>query len=1062
MATPQEEEEEVNQPLPTVKFKAFFSGNASCKEDDILYTIGKGTDGHGTKSIEECLELVSKIDDAEEFVFKENELCQACNVDSGSGVGESHFIIQKVIPPSLQITTSCCTTLDVCNNKYMMIDRPKDGTSHKDRDCRGLTECLTGEYVSFEPSKVNGEVFFRQDRQCADLDQCVGKVIFNVGETDPYKDLREVYNMAPYNGIPMKQQLCKPLKQCCGDANNDDPTCDVRPMEYIKTPASVKPGTENNDITKQVYISERECAAITDCNEQGMLIQTEALNKDGNKDHTGMATSDRICRAPTQCTKGQYIFTQPEMKKGGELKYPDDDTQCRPLEKCRNMLFSTTPKTGTIGTDQEDEPIGTQNNTCVAAKLCAADEYIKRDPTYHASCDDPDTCDIPHIIGLPGGSGDRQCAKLTPCQNRNPAMLNTDADNSMKLDGTDRNDFQCRPIPNCKEEEWVAAEAVPPYQEKDCRPMTSCFGKLVMNNPATNGESREDRVCQDIVPCTAGQYIAKMPEYETTADGNRGRAISGFDCADQLTPDSCHQGGGGKPAEWLSLRTPDPVTGVYNAPHQCIPITECTDDQYESAAPTSTSDRVCTDFKAPSEYNCDITRNYLDMPNRNSQGYYERDRHCVGAIICNPDNNMYVSKKLSEGAGYDSATNTPSNENRECKMFRSFRGNTDSTLDCESQQYLDMPSLSTDKDAFNQWTRDRQCVTHRECDRQSQFVPPENKATEERDRTCSDLVKGPCSADQVFDIPERDPDTGYFVRDYNCNNQKGGGEFCNNDDECLYGICFKGYHADDYQTPGGGKQGRCNCQNDHFCLSLGSQCPTRCIEQKCNLWVDPYGECGNTQAHKNEVAGFEKPTECTSCINICPSECTDPTKGAGCTDFYNPNVGMLEKCGTTDVYKTTTGTVSGPYDCTGCKLYGDLSSSFIDGVTIATSSTIDYNDTDFSKLTEGECRTVAATFRRKTLAENERNLSGWNGIEGSKSQNLTKFVGMTFGCDARNWPTDVNGCRTTYSNGMGSVTDDSIPGGCLFSDYYLRFTFNKAASNSNDTQGHMRRVGKPV
>lgn len=1063
---PPEQEETTTQQLPTVKFKAFFSGKSTCKDESVVYTIGKGEDGHGTQSIEECLEIVSKIDDAEEFVFKQDELCQACNSDSGIGEGETHFVIQKVIPPSLQITTSCCTGLDECNNKYMMIDRPKDGTSHKDRNCRSLTECVSGEYVNFEPQKTGGEVFFRQDRMCADLDQCIGKVIYNVGESNKYQDLRITYSAAPYNGIPMKQQLCKPLAKCCGDTNNDDPACDIKPTEYIKIPATVKAGTANQDNPElQVYTSERECAAITDCNGQQMLIETAALNKDGAPDRTGMAIADRVCRAPTQCSKGKYIFTSPVFQAGGTLRYPDDDTECRPLEKCRNMLFAGTPKPGTVGTSQEDESISTENNTCVAPTLCNANEYVQQDPIYHASCgpgnaapnDDPMSCDIPHIVE------DRKCANLQPCMNRNPPMLNTDADNTLKLDGTDRNDYQCRPIPNCKAEEWVAAEAVPPNQEKDCRPMTTCYGKLVRNNPATNGESREDRVCQNITACTNVEYIASPAEYETNADGTRGRATVDTVCAPQLTPDQCHQGGGGKPAEWLSLRTLDATLKTFTAPHQCIPVSECTDTQFVAPGnePTQTSDRVCTNFKNPSEYGCDVQTQYLDMPGRNSQGYYARDRKCVDAKICNPDNNMYVSKSLTQGAGYDAATNSPSTENRECKQFRTFSGNTDPTLDCESQQYLDRPKATDDKDQHNQWTRDRQCVNHTPCDRNNQFVPPGDKANAERDRICHDLVKGPCSADQVFDIPERDSETGYFVRDYNCSNQKQGGEFCNTDDECLYGICFKGYHAEDYITPDGGKQGRCNCQNDHFCLSLGSQCPTRCIEQKCNLWVDPYGECGNTAAHKTEVSGFEQPTECTSCINICPSVCTDGDKGAGCTDFYNPNVGMQEKCGTTDVYKTTTGTLSGPYDCTGCKLYGALTATFLDGVSVAESSTIDYNDTDFKRLTEGECRTIAATFRTKSLAENERNLSGWNGISGASSKNLTKFVGMTFGCDSRNWPGDDAGCRTTYSNGMGTVTDPDLPGGCLFSDYYLRFTYNKAASNTNDSQGHMRRVGKP-
>jgi len=737
----------------------------------------------------------------------------------------------------------------------------------------------------------------------------------------------------------------------------------------------------------------------------------------------------------TKCGPGEYEIQPPRKYRESDVHYTFDRT-CGKLNTCKDQLFNNTldppsPQAATVGTPRASAEPGEEDNNCLQTNPCKPTEYIVEPPKGPAS--NPST---------PGEhfTSDFECAPLDLCKNK--LFTDRDKDGSVvKMDGTGDQNRECKEPRKCPKKHWKTEPKKISADEHytidtACHILDTCVGKLYANNPRTDGESLVKRDCLKLTECQANQYQSATPQKALKEDGEEDvHYATDRECTNAIL--TCAAG------QWLDATIPN-AKGVYPGPNVCRQVTLCTDTEYQPQPnniagipqnPTETQDRICKGFKSDlKEYNCDITSEWLDMPPRNSDGFYERDRMCQSATLCKSFE--YIQKDLTTTDG------NPSTHERGCALLKLHSKNADISKDCTSEQWLDMPPK---EQQFGQYTRDRQCIDHTKCDIPTEYVKGDEKATTEKDRTCKKL-KPECSADQTYDVPPKDPDTGYYSRDRNCDQKKEGGEICNSDEECIYGICHGGYHTDD--------KSRCNCEFSHWCPNMVSKCPLKCVENNCNLFVSQWGSCGNTDDHKTKARDvaeaatgikFDGPWDCSSCTkNICPDICSKH----GCTDYWNPNVSEDEKCGMATQHQQQEqhikdGVLGGPWDCRNCRAYGD-SSSQIQESEIASNHLAQYTES-FSMLTEPECKSFAASFRRKIIPDSEKNKMGFKpGLVSGKFSIGNK--GETF-----------NG-RTIYQSGIRKIENTDLPRGCLFSDYYLRFYYN-SGNGGDDLDGHRRRVG---
>ncbi len=1128
--------------VPQIKFRALISGKGSCKDDD-AFTIGQGSDARGVDSIENCLDLVSQYD-SQEMVFEKDVLCQACNSHGGQGDGGTHFYVEKIIPPDLAgAGASCCQSMNPCKDLLVTTDRPRDGTSSRDRVCRGPTQCGTNEYEFKSPafgllkvgSSMIQEEFFVQDRVCKTLNNCDGMLIQGA-----MQDTRG----SSATGVPLatRDNICIPLRQCCGGASDQRERCrSVQYPEYI-TNGAWQDRLATNPFTgdQALHVETNNlCAQMNPCDGQLFTEADKTLPMDGT------SLSNRTCKDTRQCTIGEYQKAAPQKQNPSDLHY-NIDRDCQPMNTCNRKLFASgSPKNGTIGTPKETEGVSTSDNTCNSdLGPCDPGQYIEAYPSgpaerygdwknkegYTWEGDGKTSAELDTLYG----KGEHYntpyvCKNLNVCTNQ----LYTDLDKAIPTDGSAfQRNRTCKDPRQCASGMYIIQDARklndsdPHYTyDTDCGWLDVCENKLIdVDVVNVNGTGYQNRTCRDVTECVAGEYMVSAPVLTTRTypastsvftnvnSGTYQVYTKDRECAVALQ--ACAD-----TTKYLEKADKD-AKGVYTGPNVCKTKKQCADNEFESTPPTATSDRKCTPFKAPADYfkginshqescrGATMETHYLETPEMIGKvdGMYKRDKECIPATVCaksGGSGDEYISKPLTCKDTDPTCTLTePAQHNRECKPLRTHSGNADATLDCVNtdcvnpdggtmkcgtQSFVDEPQTITVA-GVEMYKEDRECIRWRECDRATQYVLSKDKPTTTKDRICKNLstqtdpatgatVLG-CLESQKYDMPDRHPDSGYFDRDFNCDNKKEGGELCTGDDECIYGICFEGYHAND--------KSRCNCQSDHFCSNLESECPIQCIENHCGggdntdgtgMWVSQWpgreSSCGNLTSHKTkardaeEGAVFDGPWDCTVCTkNICPQVCAKHQ----CTDYWNPNVSDANKCGTANHYKTQVGAKAGPYDCRGCSEY-QSGSTALSGANIASAYNIGYNTTDFVALSEDECKEFAGRRKRRG-AKSEIgifNKSGWNGSSHCFNCSAGDRVDGVCPASACTYPAtgdtslsyDVAFAkRTVFQTGMRTINNDQLPSGCLFSDYYLRFYYNKATGNVDDAKRHRLRIGK--
>ena len=1129
--------------IPQIKFRALISGKGSCKEND-GFTIGQGKTGHGVDSIENCLDLVSQYD-SQEMVFEKDVLCQACNSHGGEGSGGTHFYVEKIVPPDLAgAGASCCQTMNPCKDLLVTTDRPRDGTASRDRECRGPTRCVTNEYEFKSPAfgllKVGTnmitEEFFVQDRVCKTLNNCSGMMI-----QGPMQDTRG--SSATGEPLATRNNICVPLRKCCGGQSDQREECKtVKYPEYITNgPWQDRLATNPFTGEKALHVATNNlCAEMNRCEGRMFTEQDKTLPMDGT------SLSNRTCKDTRKCQIGEYEESEPQKDQASDAHFSTDRV-CQPLNTCNRKLFALgSPVAGTIGTPKEGEGVSTSDNTCDSdLKPCGQGQYIEAYPSgpaerygdwknkegYTWEGEGKTQAELDTLYGRGEHYNTKYvCKNLNVCTNQ----LYTEIDKAIPTDGTAyqrnrtcKNPRQCAPGMYIIEDAKKLNDSDPHFTyDTNCGWLEVCAGNQLIDESGSkrvenvNGTGYKNRVCKDLTECQSGEYMVSAPvqvtrtypastsEFINPNSGTYTMYTVDRVCARAILscPDS---------TKWLRMADQDPATGVFAGPNVCVPLTECKEDEFESQAPTATSDRQCTKFKAPAEYfkgiqshqpscrNATMETHYLETPEMIGKvdGMYKRDKECIAATVCaksGGSGDEYISKPLTCKDSDSSCTLTePAQHDRECKPLRTHSGNADASLDCVntdcvnpdggtmkcgSQSFVDEPKTITVQ-GVEMYKEDRECIRWRECDRTTQYVLSKDRPTTTKDRVCSNLTRNSegklgCLESQKYDMPDRHPDSGYFNRDFNCDNKKEGGELCTGDDECIYGICFEGYHAND--------KSRCNCQSDHFCSNLESECPIQCIENHCGggdnsidtgMWVSQWpnreSSCGNLPSHKTkerdrtEGATFDGPWDCSVCTkNICPKICAKNQ----CYDFWNPNVSDANKCGKANHYKTQTGIEAGPYDCRGCSEY-QSGSTALSGAKIASGYNVAYNTTDFVALSEEECKEFAA--RRKRIGAKSEigifNKSGWNGSSHCFDCSESEKVDGLCPASACDYPSNGDKSlsydiafakRATFQTGMRTINNDQLPSGCLFSDYYLRFYYNKATSNVDDAKRHRLRIGK--
>ena len=232
-------------------------------------------------------------------------------------------------------------------------------------------------------------------------------------------------------------------------------------------------------------------------------------------------------------------------------------------------------------------------------------------------------------------------------------------------------------------------------------------------------QSNQDRVCLSVTQCSTGQFI-QMSE---TATSDR-------ICKDWQVCDFIYQYDNSPPdvpnatedrdcrnitqCNATEYQTQAPTT-ISN--RICTPLTpECGPQQYESIVPNATTDRVCSTVRSP----CSAGEYESQTPSKT------QNRICL--LVTNCSDSQYIVQE---------ATNT---SNRICKNktecatneWEFFEGNT--TTDRECKRLTTCKSIEYEETPMEYYTRDRICLPLSVCNK-TQYISTE--ATVTSDRICT-------------------------------------------------------------------------------------------------------------------------------------------------------------------------------------------------------------------------------------------------------------------------------------------------------------------------------------
>ena len=307
------------------------------------------------------------------------------------------------------------------------------------------------------------------------------------------------------------------------------------------------------------------------------------------------ATTPRVCSSPQTCVTGQTYMTTDFT--------PTTDRVCSPVTPCNSATHYQTAA-----------PTPTTNYVCAPLTACTAGQYIQ----------------VAHTA-----TTDRQCADLNDCQS-NPC-----ANGGTCTDGIDSYSCACAtpfwgdncecgpttytptgaspcfPFSSCTLGATYETQAPTASTDRVCSPTTPCTAAQYETTAAT---LLADRLCLPLTPCAAGQYQSVAPtpttnrqcanvktcgadEDETAAptpttdracawrnDCSPNPCLNGGSCTDGVKAYTCQC-----PPGYFGLTCECSPSMYRPAPTlPCVAHTPCLPTEFETVAPTPTTDRTCT------------------------------------------------------------------------------------------------------------------------------------------------------------------------------------------------------------------------------------------------------------------------------------------------------------------------------------------------------------------------------------------------------------------------------------------------------------------------------------
>jgi hypothetical protein len=374
-----------------------------------------------------------------------------------------------------------------------------------------------------------------------------------------------------------------------------------------------------------------ECKPITLCT-SGTNYETSAPTKDADRVCSPVSpacdgathfessppsvSSNRVCTPLTACVGDEYIRVAHGVS---------TDRTCTPRDTCDSS---------TEYQNNADVMGDSDNRLCALLEVCGNSKYESTapTPTSDRDCTTIQDCvqDISYEVAAPTATSDRDCSGVvTACSG---TEFETDAPTLVA-------NRVCAPITQCVGDEYISV-AHSPTSDRTCTPRDICAATEYISNEdplaldvdenricttrskacslynpvkfqASAATPTRDVVCQDYTQCVIGTNYESVAPTATT-DRVCGHGVDQGDCA-QTVDDTTGEITGlyqSAAATLVANRVCSPIINCAAGKYQSVAPTATTNrqcghtvsgacdalDEFESAAPTSLSDRVCTDL----------------------------------------------------------------------------------------------------------------------------------------------------------------------------------------------------------------------------------------------------------------------------------------------------------------------------------------------------------------------------------------------------------------------------------------------------------------------------------
>eukprot|EP00039_Didymoeca_costata_P018197 m.332535 g.332535 ORF g.332535 m.332535 type:complete len:3185 (-) comp16959_c0_seq1:2670-12224(-) len=519
-----------------------------------------------------------------------------------------------------------CANLTVCNEPVEYESKP--ATSVSDRICSNTTVCTSDQYQTQDVTSTG-------DRSCAPLSKCTSTEYVSVNET------------------VTSDRKCQAITNCKQD-------------EYMTKLAGVYNDAECSNLTKctsveyvsvqPTNVTDRKCQKLTVC--EGYQFESQAATDSSDRiclngtlcetdqfESKAMTIiSDRECSNQTVCSNLQYENVAPTYSTN---RFCEDLTVCKPDEFETESATSTSDRKCQVhkkcsATQYQETPGSASNDTvCVDVIDCSALEFEAAEPTKTTQriCEQLTACNATQYESqAPTSTSDRQCSSLLSC-----GMSQFES-----KEATSTSDRECQDWKNCTQLQYQVSSGTP-LSDTVCARLTFCTQSQYEE---TAPSPTSDRSCKDVQECGPDAFETVIPTYSTdrectnyticppvetyvvtspTPTSDRecadvdhclsNQCVSGRGtCVDGLLSYSCNCSTG----FFGSLCECDGNTYIPDGATSCLPYSQCSSSEYESVAPTASTNRQCASTRTCFNNEYEVT-----SPTATS------NRECAPVTSCN-------------------------------------------------------------------------------------------------------------------------------------------------------------------------------------------------------------------------------------------------------------------------------------------------------------------------------------------------------------------------------------------------------------------------------------------